>query len=339
MDPQGRRRSNHRRIASMSCAAISAFNRRICPSGCTHSAAHDSFRNKPPTGISFSTGRTATRSLDDFSDSRSLLNSELPTNPWLVANSSALSPDRFHLSTHSRRCSALVRIRFLNPFRFIPPSSPTAASPGRCGWPDAYDPVAIRASQSRHQTNDRSLPVCRPAAAIQMDKMAADQDTRPGPPGSRKPRPLTRDWPTRLIRPILCLSPGKGCSLFPSSTAFLGGLPLSEAPTDQSAKGISARSWTAPTLWRFGIGRELDGSRSLFPGSNGSKAKSGRGQPLSKTVPRVTEEQRRPPVWASKQAVYFEKTLEIGTIKTDRLSHRRLTSIESQELARSKDQR
>ncbi len=102
---------------------------------------------------------------------------------------------------------------------------------------------------------------------------------------------------------------------------------------------MSARSWTAPALGRFGIGRELDGGQSLFPGSYGSKAKSGRGQPQSRTLPRVPEKQRSPPVWASKQAVYFEKTLEIGTIKADRLSHRRLTSIESQELARSKDQR
>jgi len=35
-------------------------------------------------------------------------------------------------------------IRFLNPFRFTPTSSPTVASPGRYGWPDAYVVAAAR---------------------------------------------------------------------------------------------------------------------------------------------------------------------------------------------------
>jgi len=171
MDPQGRRRNYHRRNAWMSWAAISAFKRRLCPSGCTHSAAHDSFRNNPPTGISFSTGRTGTNSPDDFSDSRSHLNSELPTKPWLVANSSALNPDRFHLSTHSRRCSAFVRIRFLNPFRFIPPSSPTAASPGRCGWPDAYE-----TSTPKHlaRWHDDVAPLGETIECLYCERLVAD---------------------------------------------------------------------------------------------------------------------------------------------------------------------
>ena len=138
MDPQRRCWSHHGRNVSMSWAATSAFIRRICPSGWTHSAAHESLRNNPPTGISFRTGPTGTTVPEDFPTNPCHRSNELTAMPWLLANSSALRPDRFHLSTQSRRCSEFVRIRLLNPFRFIPKSSPTAASPGRCGWPDAY---------------------------------------------------------------------------------------------------------------------------------------------------------------------------------------------------------
>ncbi len=57
------------------------------------------------------------------------------------------------------------------------------------------------------------------------------------------------------------------------------------------AKGTSARSWSAPALWRFGNSREMNGGLDSLAGLSDFTAKSGRGQPQSKTLKRVTKVQ------------------------------------------------
>lgn len=48
---------------------------------------------------------------------------------------------------------------------------------------------------------------------------------------------------------------------------------------------MSARSWTAPTLWRFGNDHEMHCAQNSLVGSLAPEAKSGKEQPQSKTLP------------------------------------------------------
>ena len=49
---------------------------------------------------------------------------------------------------------------------------------------------------------------------------------------------------------------------------------------------MTARSWTAQVLWRFGKSREMDGSRKSFAGLSNSEAKSGRQRHFYETITR-----------------------------------------------------